>query len=121
METRDKRVDALIPRGDAYIVYDTELKGFAVRVAAGSGTKTWQVEYRPFPGGRGVAKRRMSLGATTTLTPEEARRKARDTLSSAAKGEDPARDRSALRRELRVLDLVGLYEREGCYVQRGKR
>lgn len=115
-----RTVDALAPREAAYMVYDTELKGFAVRVAS-SGAKTWQVEYRPFPGGRGVAKRRMALGATTALTPDEARRKARDVLSAAAQGADPSRDRGELRRELRMAGLVDLYEKEGCYVLRGKR
>ena len=56
-----RTVDALVADDKAFIVYDSELKGFAVRVAP-TGIKTWQVEYRPYPGGRGVSKRRMALG-----------------------------------------------------------
>lgn len=113
-------VDAVLPQTKAFIVYDTELTGFGLRVAP-SGTKTWQVEYRPYPGGRDVPKRRMALGATTALAPDEARRKARDILSSAATGGDPARERGAKRREMKIAALIDLYEAEGCYVQRGIR
>ncbi|BCH22071.1 tyrosine-type recombinase/integrase [Mesorhizobium sp. L-8-3] len=115
-----RAIDGLKPAAKAFLVYDTELKGFAVRVAP-TGAMTWQVEYRPYPGGREVAKRRMALGATTALSPDEARRKARDILSAAAKGEDPAKDRGEKRREMKVSALVDLYEKEGCYVLRGKR
>ncbi|RWO54142.1 site-specific integrase [Mesorhizobium sp.] len=113
-------VDSLAPTAKAFIVYDAELKGFGLRVAP-SGSMTWQVEYRPYPGGRDVPKRRMAIGATNTLAPEEARRKAREILNAAAKGDDPARDRTAKRRELKMADLIDLYEKEGCYVQRGIR
>ena len=115
-----RTVDALGAEARAYVVYDADLKGFSVRVAA-SGTKTWQVEYRPYPGGRGVSKRRMALGSTQSLTPDEAKRKARDILSAAGKGEDPARDRVEKRLELRMIDLIDIYAEEGCVVQRGMR
>ena len=113
-------VDGLSAREKAFIVYDSELKGFAIRVAP-SGSKTWQVEYRPYPGGRGVSTRRMALGGSQGLTPDEARRKAREILASVNKGEDPARARIEKRRELRIRDLIDLYEEEGCIVQRGIR
>jgi integrase len=115
-----RHVDSLSAADKAYIVYDADLKGFGLRVAP-SGVKTWQVEYRPYPGGRDVPKRRMALGSTTTLTPDEARRKAREILNAAGKGDDPARERGAKRRELKITDLIDLYEQEGCYVLRGVR
>ena len=46
-----------------------------------SGAKSWIVEYRPGAGGRSVAKRRLSLGATTLLTAAQARSKAKDHLA----------------------------------------
>ncbi|WP_192356314.1 site-specific integrase [Mesorhizobium mediterraneum] len=113
-------VDNLGAAAKAFIVYDTEVKGFGVRVAP-SGSKTWQVEYRPYPGGREVAKRRMAIGSATTIPAEQARQKARDILSSVSKGGDPAKDRNDKRRELKIEDLVDLYEAEGCYVLRGLR
>ncbi|WP_337184170.1 integrase arm-type DNA-binding domain-containing protein [Shinella sp.] len=113
-------VDGLEPKASAYIVYDSDLKGFAIRVAP-TGVKTWQVEYRPYPGGRGVSKRRMALGSSTSVTPDEARKKAKDVLAAVANKEDPAKDRSERRKELKVSDLIDLYEKEGCYILRGKR
>ena len=116
-----KVVDGLQPiNGRAVIVYDTDTTGFAIRVAP-DGSKTWQVEYRPYPGGRGVSKRRMSLGSVTSQTPDEARRRAKEVLAEAAKGADPARDRTRKRGEKTIAMLVDLYAEEGCFVLRGKR
>ena len=113
-------VDGLKPEARRYIVFDRDLKGFGIRVAT-SGVKTWVVEYRPHPGGRGVAKRRLAIGSPSTLTPDEARDKALDFLNSVAKGGDPVRDRNEKRREMKVAELIDLYEKEGCYVLRGVR
>src|SRR3546814_17627512 len=55
------------------------------------------------------------------LTPEEARRQARKILGGAATGADPAAELKAKRKEMRIAELVDLYEKEGCYIQRGKR
>ncbi|RWE53345.1 site-specific integrase [Mesorhizobium sp.] len=115
-----RSVDAATALDKAVILYDTELKGFGVRIAP-SGAKTWQVEYRPYPGGRNVPKRRMAIGSTASLTPDEARRKAKEILSSAANGRDPARERGAKRREMKMAALIDVYASDGCYVQRGLR
>ncbi len=108
------------PEDRAYRVYDSEKKGFGVRVAP-SGVKTWFVEYRPYPGGRGTNKRRMSLGSTTSLEAPKAREKAKAVLTSVANGEDPAKERAEKRKELNLTQLIDLYEEEGCYVLRGIR
>src|SRR5262245_53698287 len=113
-------VDSLKPGPKPYTVYDIDLKGFSIRIAP-SGSKTWQAEYRPYPGGRDVNKTRMSLGSAGTLAPAEARRKARDILTEAAKGGDPAKERGSNRREIKVGSLIDLYEAEGCFVLRGLR
>ena len=84
-----RMVDALCPSDKPSIVYDAELKGFGCRVMP-SGVKSYVVEYRPGAGGRGVAKKRMTLGSTKTLTPDEARDIARNTLARVRLGEDPA-------------------------------
>jgi len=113
-------VDSLGTQGKALMVYDTELAGFAVRVSP-SGVKTWQVEYRPAPGGRKVNKRRMSIGKTSLIPAAEARKSARDILYAASKGGDPVRDRGLKRNELTISELVDLYDENGCYVLRGVR
>ena len=92
-----KRVVDTIKPGDSRVIYyDTELKGFGLKVSP-AGARTWCVEYRPGARGRGVAKRRMVLGSANTLTPEQARNAARDILARVALGEDPAASRSAAR------------------------
>ena len=113
-------VDGLRPLDRPFIEFDAELKGFGIRVMP-SGAKTWQVEYRPHPGGRGVDKKRIAIGAANTITADEARKKAREILAAAAKGEDPAKERSERRREMKVAGLIDLYEADGCYVLRGMR
>lgn len=80
------------PGPSAYIVYDTDLKGFGLKVMP-SGTKTWIIEYRPGAGGRGVSPKRVTLGRADLLTPDEARGKARDELARARLGEDIATTR----------------------------
>ena len=68
-----RTVDALSPRQKQYVEYDANLTGFGVAVYP-SGIKSWICEYRPHGGGRGVAKKRVTLGKVTQLTPEQARR-----------------------------------------------
>ena len=87
-------VDAIKPGDHRVIYYDSELKGFGLKVSPAGG-KTWCVEYRPGARGRSVAKRRMVLGSASTLTPDQARNAARDILARVALGEDPAASRSA--------------------------
>jgi integrase len=107
-------------RDKPYVVYDDKLTGFGMRILP-SGVKTWQVEYRPHPGGRGVPKRRMSLGATTKVTPDQARKLAQSILHRVAIGEDPMKDKSAKRKQMTVAGLVDEYEKDGCRILRGKR
>lgn len=104
-------VDALVPTDKAFVVYDCDLKGFGVRVMP-SGVATYIVEYRPGEGGRGVAKKRMALGRTNEITPDEARRKAADMLSAVRHGEDPLLERETKRREMKVADLIDQWETE---------
>src|SRR5207237_271900 len=79
-----RTVDALMPREKAYVAYDSELHGFGVRA---SGHKSFIVEYRPHGGGRGVATRRVTLGALGALTPDQARRAAQEALARIRLGE----------------------------------
>lgn len=95
MPTRNltkRTVDALARRDKRYDVYDADLKGFAVRVTPDGG-KTFTVLYRA-GSGRSAPKRRVTLGRYGTLTVEEARQLARQTLADVAKGFDPAAGRA---------------------------
>ncbi|GJD99485.1 tyrosine-type recombinase/integrase [Methylobacterium isbiliense] len=89
-----RTVDALKPAASRFTVYDQELPGFAVRVFP-SGAKSYVVEYRAGSGGRGSRNERLTLGPHGVLATEEARRLAREKLTAARSGEDPAAKRRA--------------------------
>jgi len=84
-------VDAAKGTGSEYFIWDEDLHGFGLRVLK-SGKKTYQVQYRH--GGR---TRRMSLGPHGSLTPEQARKKAKEILGQVAKGDNPAQARATHR------------------------
>ncbi|CAN7491955.1 site-specific integrase [Aminobacter aminovorans] len=115
-----RMVDAAEKRDKRYFVWDSELAGFGLRVEA-SGAKTFIVRYRADGGGRSAAQRFVTIGRYGPLTPEQARKQARVILGGVATGEDPADERRAKRREMKISDLVDRYEGEGCVIQRGKR
>ena len=100
-----RSVDAIRPRAKPYIAFDEGLKGFGVRVLP-TGAKSWIVEYRPGGGGRGVGKRRLKLGDIGELTPDQARKAARISLSKVRLGTDPAAERSAARLQMTVAALA---------------
>lgn len=113
-------VDRAAPKATRYDVWDSKLAGFGLRIEV-SGTKTFIARYRADGGGRTAPRRFTTIGRFGALTVEEARKQARAVLGAAAKGEDPAGERQAKRREMTVSTLIELYEAEGCFVQRGIR
>jgi integrase len=96
---------------ERYIVWDTALKGFGCRVET-SGTKSFFVRYRPNGGGRNAPKRFFTLGRFPVLSPNDARREARRVLGAVSRGEDPAKDRRAARKDMTISDLCDVYMRE---------
>ena len=113
-------VDASEPRAKRYHVWDSDLRGFGLRVEP-SGVKTFLAKYRAEGGGRRAPERRVTIGRYGPLTPEEARRQAKKILGGVATGSDPAAEIKAKRSEMRIAELIDLYDKEGCYIQRGKR
>jgi integrase len=105
-------VDAAQPRAAAYLIRDTEIKGFAL-VVTPAGAKSYAIDYRA-GSGRGAPKRRFVIGKHGALTPEQARIEARRLLGAVASGNDPAEARSAERRALNVAELCDLYLAEGA-------
>ncbi|ATQ68730.1 MULTISPECIES: site-specific integrase [Methylosinus] len=106
-----RAVDGLAARERAFIEFDADIAGFGVRVMP-SGVKSFVVEYRPHGGGRSVAKRRVTLGKTTQLTPEQARRAAADMLAQVRLGADPAAEKASHREALTVAGLIEAFEAE---------
>jgi integrase len=84
-----RAVDGATPRSGRYFVWDTELKGFGLRVAE-SGTKTYVVRYRPRGIGPAAPKRFVVVGRHGAITPDEARTRAKAILGEVAAGRDPA-------------------------------
>jgi integrase len=82
-----RAVDRARPAKSRYIVWDTELRGLGLRVEP-SGLKTFIARYRA-GGGRTGLQRQATIGRYGTITPEQARKLARQTLVAAASGEDP--------------------------------
>lgn len=115
-----RTVDAAKPSGKRYVIWDSELSGFGMRVET-SGAKCFFVRYRAEGGGRSAAQRLVTIGRYGVLTPDEARKQAKTLLGGVAKGEDPGQERREKRLEMKIDALVDLYELEGCVIQRGKR
>jgi hypothetical protein len=113
-------VDARKPCGKRYIVWDSELPGFGLRIGT-TGEKTFVIKYRTQGGGRAAEQRWLVIGRYGAITPFEARKLAKVRLGSIAAGADPAADLQAKRREMTMAALIDLYEEEGCVIQRGKR
>jgi integrase len=108
-------VDRLKATGAEQFVWDTELKGFGVRVQA-SGTKSYVFKYSHGTG-RGAPTRRMTLARVGKVTPEEARGLAKREAGKVAHGVDPVRDRRMAKgsAENTLRSVVEKYlEREGA-------
>lgn len=98
-------VDGLEPDPEREVqVWDSELRGFGVRVQP-SGTASYFVFYRT-PEGR---QRKLTIARVGAVTPDEARRVAREKLGATTKGEDPSADRRKVRTALTVAELCDLY------------
>jgi integrase len=112
-----REVDAAQPTGKRFVVWDSELKGFGLRVEPGGG-KTFFVRYR-IGGGRNGRLRQFTIGAYRPLTPEQGRCEAERVLASVKLGQDPQAARAADRATLTVSSLCDLYLDEGTSVKRG--
>jgi integrase len=99
-------IDDLKPRPGKPETYawDTELKGFGVRLMQG-GLGTYIVKYRNTEG----RQRKLALGRVGALTPDQARTLAKQRLAEVAKGSDPSAERRAIRAGITVAELCDLY------------
>ncbi|MBF0169457.1 MAG: integrase arm-type DNA-binding domain-containing protein [Alphaproteobacteria bacterium] len=79
-------IDAAKPEGADYFIWDEEIPGFGLRVFA-TGKKSYLVQYR-----KDGRTRRVSFGRHGTMTPEEARKKAREILVAVGEGQNPAEE-----------------------------
>ena len=73
------------PRAKTYTLWDTDIKGFGARIYP-SGTKSFVLAYRPYPGGRSTPKKTAKLARTNEISLRKARRIATDELLAARCG-----------------------------------
>ncbi len=85
-------VDTSKPTGRRYLIWDTDVTGFGLKVTA-SGSKSYVLQYR-LPGrGRTSTPKRLRLGQHGDMTPDEARKLAADYLLEVKAGRDPRASR----------------------------
>jgi len=104
-------VDNAKPTERVWFIWDTDLKGFGLKVTP-AGNKVYVAQYRT--GGRGSPTRRYTVGKHGTLTPEKARKAAQSVLGNVAIGKDPQNQKMADRAAITVSDLCDVYLLEGC-------
>src|SRR3954447_24955668 len=101
-----RSVDGLKPgtNGAEAVLWDTEVKGFGVRVQRG-GSKSYIVHYRVGTG-RGAPLRKLTIGQHGAWTAETARKEAKRLLGKVEDGADPAADKIARKEAPIVADLA---------------
>jgi integrase len=106
-----RTVDASEPGNARYIIWDTLLPGFGLRVET-SGRKSFIARYRA-GGGRTGTLRQATIGRYGTLTTDKARELAKKMLGAAASGKDPVGERRSARQpSITVAELCDWYLRE---------
>jgi integrase len=108
-----RTVDAIQPAERDVILWDDALAGFGVRVKP-SGVCTYIVQYRNAHG----HSRRHTIGRHGPLTPDAARRLARQLLGQIAGGADPTAERKARREVLTLAQFAERYMVEHALVKK---
>lgn len=101
-----RAVKAFQAKGKPAFLWDDEVKGFGL-LAQPSGSKTYVFQYRAGIGRAGKV-RRLTIGKHGNLTPEEARKLAKDLAAEVVKGADPvaARKVKAATKTLTLSDVL---------------
>jgi integrase len=97
-------VDGVRPAKKEFIVWDSALRGFGVRVRP-SGAMSYIVLYRAGTG-RKAPVRKVTLGAVGKITPDTARELAQKAIGAIAHGRDPAAERARDKESLTVKELI---------------
>jgi integrase len=101
-----RNIETIQPTDRDFCVWDHDMPGLGLRVLP-SGRKQFIVQYRA-----GRRSRRITLGPTSIITPEQARTRAMAILSEARNGQDPAADKETYRKALMVSELAERFDQE---------
>jgi integrase len=105
MKLTKRTVDSLICEPGKDIFYwDDDVPGFGLRIKS-TGVKSFIIQYR----NAGGASRRVTLGKMGVLTPEMARKLAKEKLAEVVKGGDPAEAKAEERKAMTVKQLCEEY------------
>jgi hypothetical protein len=97
-------VEGSVPGEKKYRLNDSVMPGLNLLVLP-SGAKTYYFRHRTMEG----VQRDMKLGSPAELTPEDARRLAREALAAIRSGKDPMRERQNLRAAPTIAELAQRY------------
>lgn len=106
-----RSVEAATAEGAAYRLWDTDLKGFGLKVSK-HGVKTYFVWYRAGEG-RAAPRREYTIARHGEMTPDEARSEAARVLGRVRLGQDPQANRHRARAEITISALCDLYLEQG--------
>ena len=111
-----RTVDGMVPQSARYIVLDTEISGFRLRVSP-TGKKSFYFRYR-VGGGRGATIREPKIGDLGQVTPDQARQIAHDWSAEVRRGGDPGGARQSHRDAPRMNSLFDRYLDEHAKVHK---
>ena len=97
-------VDGCVPKTTRYRLNDSLVPGLALVVFPG-GSKTYYLRHRTIEGRQVDLK----IGTPVELSPDDARRIARDVLAQVREGRDPQAERQQLRKAPTLTDLAARY------------
>ena len=106
-------VDKAKPSEKDWFIWDTELKGFGLKISKG-GTKSYVFKYR-YGSGRSAPSRRMTIGRHgSPWTPDQAREEALRIYARVISGDDPAYEKQEEKKQPTVSELCDDYLEHGC-------
>lgn len=103
-----RSVEGAAPAGERYTVWDTDIRGFGLRVSP-AGVRSYVLQYRPKGSGRSASPKMVTIGQHGAITTDQARAIAGDLRGRIARGEDPSRDTSWRSEGATVAELCDIY------------